>query len=198
MFPGRIDEIAMALSDSESGDNDSDEEYGVSLRKILKTPPRSQPYQPLQPFQSAPSSAQKPVVPASPYVPTTPPKAPPKKPRKTKTGPDAVPAPAPATPTTPTAKRGKKQTPPPVIEVEVVNGQNDIAYLPINVVKDVLKKHNYHPGVIDAMPEWYIRALLRDLDRSRNGPSLLSGKTGGEDEEKDMEAAMKISDDSDY
>lgn len=180
MFPGRIDAIAAGLNDS---DSDSDSE----LKKILNTPPRAAPvYQPMGIWQQAPGSVPRTVMMPQQMI-STPPV---KKPRKSrKAGPEAAQimpmAMAPPFPVVP-PKKGRKVKETPVIEVEVVNGQNDIAYLPIAQVKDALKKSHYHPGVIDRMPEWYLRALLRDISRSsRNGPSILSGDAG--DDENDVD-----------
>ena len=59
--------------------------------------------------------------------------------------------------------RKKPTRPAPPMDVTVHERENDLTALPIDTVKKQLVKRGYHPAVIDRMPEWYNRSLLRDL-----------------------------------
>ena len=48
------------------------------------------------------------------------------------------------------------------IDSNIKDGINDLMNLPIETLRDELKKRNFHPGVVDKMEKWFLASMLRD------------------------------------
>lgn len=47
-------------------------------------------------------------------------------------------------------------------EDNINEGANDLMNLPIEVLRDELKKRGYHPGIVDTMEKWFLASTLRE------------------------------------
>ncbi|KAH0791610.1 hypothetical protein GPJ56_004457 [Histomonas meleagridis] len=74
-----------------------------------------------------------------------------------------------ATSTTKTSTTQKKTKPKKPIPIEdfkkdesVKDGINDLMSLPVELIQKELIKRNYHQGMVDAMPKWFLVGVLRN------------------------------------
>ena len=51
-------------------------------------------------------------------------------------------------------------------EISIKEGANDLMNLPIETLREELKKRNFHPGVVDRMEKWFLASMLRKSSMS--------------------------------
>ena len=76
-------------------------------------------------------------------------------------------------------KPAQPPEPAPVLDVEVKDGESDLTQIPSEKINQALVRRGFHSGVIARMPEWYNRALLRELSSFWSPEEIITGNKKG-------------------